>query len=71
MHNVKKFFQDAVFESPHEARNRAAAEGNPRPEDMIPIYRKRTTIDSSGRETEIQARYAFHAVTVPDFSLVL
>lgn len=31
--------------------------GNPRPEDLLAIYRKRTTIDSSGKETEIQARY--------------
>ena len=30
--------------------------GDTRPEDMIPIYRKRTTIDSSGRETESQLR---------------
>ncbi|KAH9842453.1 RNA polymerase II-associated protein [Rhodofomes roseus] len=57
MHNVKRFLQDAVFEPSQEARARAAAEGNARPEDMIPIYRKRTAIDSSGRETETQARY--------------
>ncbi|EPS98371.1 hypothetical protein FOMPIDRAFT_1126619 [Fomitopsis schrenkii] len=57
MHNVKRFLQDAVFEPSQEARARAAADGNTRPEDMIPIYRKRTTIDPSGRETETQARY--------------
>ncbi|KZT74079.1 CDC73-domain-containing protein [Daedalea quercina L-15889] len=57
MHNVKRFLQDAVFEPSQEARARAAAEGNARPEDMIPIYRKRTTIDPSGRETATQARY--------------
>jgi parafibromin len=28
------------FEAPTEARSRAIAEGNPRAEDMIPIYRK-------------------------------
>lgn len=56
MHNVKRFLQDAVFEPSQEARARAAADGNTRPEDMIPIYRKRTTIDPSGRETETQAR---------------
>jgi len=28
-----------------------------RPEDLIPIYRKRTTIDPSGKETVIQAKY--------------
>ena len=57
MHNVKRFLQEAVFEPSQDARARAAAEGNPRPEDMIPIYRKRTTIDSSGRETESQLRF--------------
>ncbi|EMD34280.1 hypothetical protein CERSUDRAFT_117161 [Gelatoporia subvermispora B] len=57
MHNVKRFLQDSVFEPSQEARARAAAEGNSRPEDMIPIYRKRTTIDPSGRETETHARY--------------
>ncbi|KZT11161.1 RNA polymerase II-associated protein [Laetiporus sulphureus 93-53] len=57
MHNVKRFLQEAVFEPSQEARARAAAEGNTRPEDLIIIYRKRTTIDPSGRETETQARY--------------
>ncbi|KAH9915268.1 RNA polymerase II-associated protein [Epithele typhae] len=57
MHNVKKFLSEAVFEPSQDARARATSEGNARPEDMIPIYRKRTIIDSSGRETEIQARY--------------
>lgn len=57
MHNVKRFLGDSVFESPQDARARAAAEGNPRPEDMIPLYRKRTQIDSSGREIETHARY--------------
>ena len=56
MHNVRRFLQDAVFEASQDARARAASEGNARPEDMIPIYRKRTTIDSSGRETEMQTR---------------
>ncbi|KAI0344972.1 CDC73-domain-containing protein [Trametopsis cervina] len=57
MFNVKRFLQDATFEASQDARARAVSEGNPRPEDMIPIYRKRTTIDSSGRETATQARY--------------
>lgn len=57
MHNVKKFLQDSSYEPSQEARARAAAEGNPRPEDLIAIYRKRTTVDTAGRETEIQARY--------------
>lgn len=57
MHNVKRFLQEAVFEPSQEARARAAAEGNTRPDDLIPIYRRRTTIDPSGRETESQSRY--------------
>jgi parafibromin len=57
MHNVKRFLQEATFEPSQEARARAAAEGNTRPEDLIAIYRKRTHIDPSGRETETQARY--------------
>ncbi|KAI0085933.1 RNA pol II accessory factor, Cdc73 family-domain-containing protein [Irpex rosettiformis] len=57
MHNVKRFLQDSTFETSQDARARAVADGNPRPEDMIPIYRRRTTIDSSGKETVSQARY--------------
>ncbi|GJJ11873.1 hypothetical protein Clacol_006111 [Clathrus columnatus] len=57
MHNVKRFLQDAVFEPSSEARARAAAEGNSRAEDMIPIYRKRTHVDPSGKETETRLRY--------------
>jgi parafibromin len=57
MHNVKRFLQESVFEPSQEARARAIADGNVKPDDLIPIYRKRTTIDSSGRETESQARY--------------
>lgn len=45
------------FEHSQEARARAAAEGNARPEDLIAIYRRRTHIDSSGKETETQAKY--------------
>ncbi|KAJ7781790.1 RNA polymerase II-associated protein [Mycena maculata] len=57
MFNVKRFLQESTFEPSQDARTRATAEGNPRPEDMIPIYRKRTSIDSSGKEHETQARY--------------
>ncbi|KAF8888237.1 RNA polymerase II-associated protein [Infundibulicybe gibba] len=57
MHNVKRFLQESTFEPSQTARERATAEGNPRPEDLIPIYRKRTTIDSSGKEVMSQARY--------------
>ncbi|KAF8638874.1 hypothetical protein AX17_001929 [Amanita inopinata Kibby_2008] len=57
MHNVKRFLQESTFESSQEARARAAREGNARPEDVIPIYRKRVTINSSGKEMETQARY--------------
>lgn len=57
MHNVKRFLQDSVFEPSAEARARAVAEGNSRAEDMIPIYRKRTHVDPSGKETETRLRY--------------
>jgi len=57
MHNVKRFLQESSYEPSQEARARAAAEGNSRPEDLIAIYRKRTTVDTAGRETETQARY--------------
>ena len=45
------------FEPSQEAKARAAHEGNMRPEDVIPIYRKRVSINSSGKEMESQARY--------------
>lgn len=45
------------FEPSAAARARATSEGNPRPEDLIPIYRKRTTIDTSGRETTTSQTY--------------
>ncbi|KAK1217288.1 accessory factor associated with RNA polymerase II [Marasmius sp. AFHP31] len=57
MHNVKRFLQESVFEPSLEAQTRARAEGNSRPEDMIPIYRKLTHIDSSGKETAVHSRY--------------
>ncbi|KAM6500993.1 RNA polymerase II-associated protein [Amanita muscaria] len=57
MHNVKRFLQESTFESSQEAKTRAAREGNTRPEDVIPIYRKRVTINSGGKEVESQARY--------------
>lgn len=58
MYNVRKFLEFSSYETTQEARKRAADEGNSRSEDMIPIYRKRTAIDSSGRETTSQIRYA-------------
>ncbi|KAJ7069631.1 RNA polymerase II-associated protein [Mycena amicta] len=57
MHNVKRFLQESTFEPSQDARQRATAEGNSRPEDMIAIYRKRTSIDSSGKEHETHVRY--------------
>ncbi|CAL1703213.1 unnamed protein product [Somion occarium] len=57
MHNVKRFLQDSIYEPSQDARAKAAAEGNPRPEDMIPIYRKKSMMDSAGRETESSMRY--------------
>ncbi|KAI3621871.1 rna polymerase ii accessory cdc73 family [Moniliophthora roreri] len=57
MHNVRRFLQESVFEPSSEAQARARSEGNSRPEDMIPIYRKLTHIDSGGKETVIQSKY--------------
>jgi parafibromin len=54
MHNVKRFLQESTFEPSSAAR---AAAANTRPDDLIPIYRKRTFIDSSGKEHESHARY--------------
>ncbi len=45
------------FETSQAARERAKAEGNTKPDDLIPIYRKLTQIDPSGRETSTHARY--------------
>ncbi|KAG6378190.1 RNA pol II accessory factor, Cdc73 family-domain-containing protein [Boletus reticuloceps] len=41
MYNVKRFLQEAVFEPSSTARERAAAAGNPRAEDLLPIDRRR------------------------------
>ncbi|KAF9528251.1 RNA pol II accessory factor, Cdc73 family-domain-containing protein [Crepidotus variabilis] len=57
MHNVKKFLEDSTFETSQDARARATSEGNTRPEDLIAIYRKKTTIDTSGKETTIKSTY--------------
>lgn len=45
------------FEPSTDARARAATEGNPRAEDVIPIYRKLSQLDASGKETEVRMRY--------------
>ncbi|TFK45958.1 RNA polymerase II-associated protein [Heliocybe sulcata] len=57
MHNVKRFLQEAIFEPSSEARARATAEGNTRPEDLLAIYRTLTHISPSGKQTTSQARY--------------
>ena len=49
--------QKCSFEPSQEARARATAEGNLKPDDLIAIYRKRTTIDSSGKETVTRLTY--------------
>lgn len=56
MHNVKSFLQESTYVPSQEAKAHAAAEGNARPEDLIAIYRKRTSVDSAGRDTETHAR---------------
>lgn len=51
MHNVKRFLQDAVFESPQEARDRGGM-----PEKLVTIDRRHTHMESSGREVVTQSR---------------
>ncbi|KAF8551779.1 CDC73-domain-containing protein [Imleria badia] len=41
MYNVKRFLQEAIFEPSTTARERAAAAGNPRAEDLLHIDRRR------------------------------
>lgn len=57
-------FCATLFLSPHgrfepsaQARARAAADGNSRADDLIPIYRRRTQVDPGGKETETRMRY--------------
>lgn len=59
MHKVKRFLEDALYARPPSSfrRARTAAEGNTCPEDLIPVYRRRTTINPSGRETTTSQRY--------------
>ena len=57
MYNVKRFLEDAEFEPSAAARARALAEGNGRPEDMIPIYRKKTHVGPGGKEQISSVRY--------------
>ncbi|KAF8135724.1 RNA pol II accessory factor, Cdc73 family-domain-containing protein [Boletus edulis] len=47
MYNVKRFLQEAVFEPSSTARERAAAAGNPRAEDLLPIDRRRDATTAS------------------------
>lgn len=55
--SLTPLFFPTSFEPSAAARARATSEGNPRPEDLIPVYRKRTNIDTSGRETTISQTY--------------
>jgi parafibromin len=57
MYNVKRFLEDAVFEPSSDAKARMIEEGGGRPEDMIPIYRKRTHIGPGGKEVVTRMRY--------------
>ncbi|KAI9446951.1 RNA polymerase II accessory factor [Russula earlei] len=57
MYNVRRFLQESIFEPSAEARARAAAEGNTRAEDLIPIDRERTMIESGGQARASAQRY--------------
>ena len=48
---------DGSFEPSAEARSRLAAEGTTKAEDLIPIYRERTTIEPGGQARASSQRY--------------
>ncbi|KAG9010221.1 accessory factor associated with RNA polymerase II [Tulasnella sp. 427] len=53
LHNIKKFLEESQYEPSEIARQRSGG----KTEDMIPIYRKKTHIDSSGKEMETRIKY--------------
>jgi len=57
MYNVRRFLQESIFEPSAEARSRLAAEGTTKAEDLIPIYRERTTIEPGGQARASSQRY--------------
>ncbi|KAI0261798.1 RNA polymerase II accessory factor [Gloeopeniophorella convolvens] len=57
MYNVRRFLQESIFEPSAEARARASAEGTTKAEDLIPIYRERTTIEPGGQARASAQRY--------------
>ncbi|KAG8933745.1 accessory factor associated with RNA polymerase II [Tulasnella sp. 419] len=52
LHNVKRFLEEAVYETSEQAKAK-----NGKTEDMIPIYRKRTHIGPGGKEIETRIKY--------------
>ncbi|KAG8967273.1 accessory factor associated with RNA polymerase II [Tulasnella sp. 425] len=53
LHNIKKFLEESQYEASESARQRNGG----KTEDMIPIYRRKTHIDSSGKEIETRIKY--------------
>lgn len=53
LHNIKKFLEESQYEASETARQRNGG----KTEDMIPIYRRKTHIDSSGKEIETRIKY--------------
>ncbi|KAH8825042.1 RNA polymerase II-associated protein [Flagelloscypha sp. PMI_526] len=57
MWNVEKFLSDAQFVPSADARDQAVKAGQTRPEPLIQIYRKVSTVDSSNKEVTQTLRY--------------
>ncbi|EJD46181.1 RNA polymerase II-associated protein [Auricularia subglabra TFB-10046 SS5] len=53
LHNVKKFLEEAVYETPEQAR----AAGNAKVEDVIAVDRRRTHVGPGGKENTTRMRY--------------
>lgn len=56
LQNVRAFLEQSTFVDPQVAKAQSAADATLR-EDVVVVYRKRTHIEPSGRETETQTKY--------------
>ncbi|KAF8344129.1 RNA pol II accessory factor, Cdc73 family-domain-containing protein [Cantharellus anzutake] len=62
MYNVRKFLEDALYESPEDAKRRMAAEGNSRLDDVLPIYRKKNLIVAGRPEGGVEKPIKYFVV---------
>jgi len=72
MYNVKRFLQEAVFEPSTTARERAAAAGNPRAEDLLHIDRRRDppTASAAASSTASSLSHSSGSGTVQRYFIV-